>query len=131
MKSILVERELWELVVTPPVQPTDLPAGPDAAEKVKAAYKSQKVQDMRALAIITLHVKSHLLHLIDEEGNAQKAWNSLHDASASRSQARVMALLEEFQAMKLKPRESLAQYFGRALTLWDQLLDANEELGEC
>ena len=123
IRAVLVEKDLWAVVDKPP----QLPAVEPAEKEAKAAYHKALSDDEKALAVITIHVSSHLLHLIREDATAHQAWTELQHVYAARSSARVMQLLEEFQGLRIKPKESLSTYFGRGQSLVHQLTDAGEE----
>jgi len=48
--------------------------------------------DQRAAALITLHVKQSLLHLIEDDCTALEAWKALETAFAGKSAARIQQL---------------------------------------
>ena len=126
MRAVLVEKDLWAVVEEPPQLPEPMPTEQQEIADTKAAYAKAKVDESKALAVITIHVSSHLLHLIDENGTAKQAWQALQKVYAAKSTARVMQLLEEFQSLRHKQKETLASYFGRGQTLLHQLTDAGE-----
>ena len=128
MRAVLVEKDLWDVVEEPPQLPNPMPTEQQEIADTKAAYAKAKVDDSKALAVITIHVSSHLLHLIDEDGTAKQAWHALQKVYAAKSTARLMQLLEEFQSLRIKQKETLASFFGRGQTLLHQLTDAGEEI---
>ena len=56
MRAVLVEKDLWAVVEEPPQLPEPMPTEQQEIADTKAAYAKAKVDDSKALAVITIHV---------------------------------------------------------------------------
>ena len=77
VRAVLVEKELWAVVEKPPQPPPENPANEATALAAKTAFAKAVAEDAKALAVLTIHVSTHLLHLILEDSTVHEAWHAL------------------------------------------------------
>lgn len=110
MQCLLVLKDLWDAI--------DMEDLDDART------------DARALAMIKIHVKEHILPLLTQYTTARDAWIALKDLNASRSSARIVELLKQLGELRMSGSESVRQYHSRAITLRQQLYDAGHTMDD-
>ena len=86
--------------------------------------------DMKALALIGLHVQKHHKSSLADCETAKEAWDLLSTVYKAKSNARRLQLRKELNNLKLAVDEPLTKYVARARGIRDQLLAAGQEIKE-
>ena len=109
MKSALIYKKLWSVVVSTPETGDD---------------------DAMALAMIRLCVKDHHLGTLSSAKTAKEAWKILEDTFKAKTKARRLQLVRDLHGLRKSSSETLAAYFGRVRILRDHITQAGEEVDE-
>ena len=77
--------------------------------------------DQKAKAVVTLHLRPHLLKLLKEDHTTLESLEKIKQHFAGRNVVRVVQLRRELAALRMGADETVARYFDRATELRDKL----------
>lgn len=109
MRFLLISKGLWGAVTGDSIDPE---------------------KDLKALAVIGLHVKDHHLAELERCGHAKDAWETLEAIYQAKSNARKRQLRKELSQLKMGPAEPLTKYVARARELQNQLRAAGHDVAD-
>lgn len=78
----------------------------------------------KAKAFILLNVSKEYQHLVTEAATAIEAWHSLEATFSTICQARILQLTTELYGMRMSPKETVQDYYSRAVGIKQQLASA-------
>lgn len=113
--SLLEEYELWEIVETAVVVPTDL-----------VSLVEFKKKNIKAKRIILDSVKDHIIPHVVGRDFAFQMWESLNNLYQSSNQNRKMVLREKLRSTRMARGESMTTYLTRVSQVWDELAAVGE-----
>ena len=91
----------------------------DLAGTLSESSSSTSEEHAKAVAIITLHVSPHLLHLVDSDMRAHKVLETIKKHFSGKNTVRLVQLKRDFATLRMQGRESISQYYNRAIELRD------------
>jgi hypothetical protein len=98
-----------------------------AEELVAAEARKRQADDVKARGVMTLHLSRNYASMIRGVVTARDAWLALKATFAEKSSARVVQLLQAFNALVKQQGETVAQFGGRVFGLRMDILDAGGE----
>lgn len=131
VKFLLVSKGLWTSLAPGAQGAAPAPAA-DATTTMLAAAAAAAAdyndKDLRALALIILHVKDHHLAALEHCSTAKEAWDLLEKTYKSKLHARRLQLRKDMNNLCKEPSEPLTKYLDRARTLWSELQAAGHDI---
>jgi transposase InsO family protein len=119
LKSVLIYSELIQPLISEP--PSEVQA---------AALAKFNVQDQKALAVIRLNVKPHILSCIASSQSAKAAFDTLEAHFQGKLSSRLMTLRTALANLDKPPSESVAKFCDRVMTTWQELKSAGDDMPE-
>ena len=108
MKYLLISKGLWTAV--------------DSTDNVNPEI------DLKALALIGLHVKEHHIPTLERCSTAREAWLQLEAVYQAKTTARKLLLRKQLAQLKMEAGEPITKYVARARGIQDQLRAAGHEV---
>lgn len=146
MRFVLTQRGLWPLRAFAPAAAAaaaaaaqqaaapavgQQPGVPAAAAALAAELDARALEtDQKALALIMLNVKDHLLTALAGHTTAKSVWDALEQTYLAKTLARKLQLRRELAKLQLSPSESVSQYLDRARTLLTECRAAHLDMKE-
>ena len=110
IKALLIEKDLLPALS----KDTDLPAE----------------MHQKAVALMMLHVSTHLMHLVDLNEKAYVIFDRIAKHFANKQTVRVVQLKREFCSLKLQPKESKLHLYSRSLELQSRMVLSGSKVSE-
>ncbi|XP_076891338.1 uncharacterized protein LOC143542690 [Bidens hawaiensis] len=123
MKTILISRDLWDLVIE----------GVNEAEKDAGKLNNAQKKDAHAMAIIQQVVHDQLFSRIAAASSAKKTWEILKLEFQGDTQVKAIKLLglrREFENLAMRESEAVGDYFGWVMALVSQKRAYGEEISD-
>jgi hypothetical protein len=93
-----------------------------AVEAPSSDIKPDPEQDRKARGLSGMHVRDHLLSIVEENKTAYEVWTALEKFFKANTQSRKLQLRKEMLALKMQPNESVTLYVvGRAKALYTDM----------
>lgn len=128
MKTLLIGKGLWNIVVTSYTEPVDWSILNEAARKAKE--EDQKKNSL-ALSHIQSALAENLFPRIASCRTALEAWKALKDAYQGNTQVkqvRLQTFKREFENLRMKENEAIGDYCVRVKAIVDQIETLGEEV---
>lgn len=123
IKVLLMERQLWSIVLGTVEQPDPKTATPQQLSTYQA-----KVE--RSYSTIYMNVTDRYKSIIDKVDTGQAAWKKLHEYFRPDSRALRAALVEEFMSSRLEENEELGLYLSRLQSIRERLIEVGSPFSE-
>lgn len=121
VKGVLTLKDLYSAVEDPAPAIGDAEKDKSTGQTISSSAQAAIV-DKKAAAIIRQYLSTDvLLGFLDETLTAREIWQELKHTYQSTSLAARMALEDELSTLQMRTGESLQQYYGRTVCLWQRV----------
>ncbi|XP_074318535.1 uncharacterized protein LOC141655349 [Silene latifolia] len=90
-----------------------------------AAFKTWQSQNALVTAWIRLTISPSLKKSISKRPEARQVWLDIRSRFSQQNDARIYRLQADLIACRQGPTESIMTYYGRLITIWDELIEAD------
>lgn len=119
MKNILMDKDCWNIVMD-----TEKKPAPADAKAVEDWEKRAR----RALTIINLSVRDHIIDSLSDATTASEAWKILTSMYETKNPARALFLHGQLQSLRMQPNEDINAYLARVKGIKDALSSIDEKI---
>ncbi|XP_074275626.1 uncharacterized protein LOC141599497 [Silene latifolia] len=95
---------------------------PDATD---ANFQSWQSQNALVIAWIRLTIHPTLKKSISKRPEARQVWLDIRSRFSQHNDARIYRLQADLMACRQGPTESIMAYYGRLITIWDEIVEAD------
>lgn len=133
MKVLLGSQDLWDMVEKGYSEPESAEAEAVLSESQKSTLKEMRKKDKRALILLFQGVEESIFEKISNAKSSKEAWEILQKSFQGVDKAkkvRLQALRAEFENLKMKTTETVADYFTRVETIVNEMRRNGENLDD-
>lgn len=131
VRTVLILKDLDHCIPPPATKPKGSSEGSgESPDKQGPPSTVKPEEDKKAKAIIAHFVSNMLLPHVLKAGTAAEAWQALERIFVGQSKARILALKNELNNIKMDPSECIVEYVARGSDLQSKLLTAGYTISE-
>ncbi|XP_061363393.1 uncharacterized protein LOC133306995 [Gastrolobium bilobum] len=123
MENFLRSKEYWDVVTNGVVEPA-LAEGAQLTAAQRAAHEAVKLKDLKAKNYLFQAIDRSILETILSKETSKDIWDSMkkkYQGSARAKRQQLQALRSEFETLRMKSGESIADYFSRVMTIVNKM----------
>lgn len=128
MENLLRSKEWWHLIDPGYKEPA---AGSKETDAEKTARAELKIKDLKVKNYLFAAIDKSILKTILQKETSRDLWESMrtkYQGSQKVQRSQLQALRREFEVLEMKESETITEYFGRVMTVANNMRNNGESL---
>lgn len=128
MKTLLRSKEYWCVIETGYSEPRE---GAEISTAQQATLESMRLKDLKAQNYLFQSIDKQILKTMTHKDTTKQIWDSMknkYQGNVRVKKAHLQRLRREFETLEMKDDEGVTEYFGRVMTVSNEMRNLGEEM---
>jgi hypothetical protein len=130
MKTLLKSKEYWVVIEPGYTEPRD---GAEITPAQQTTLEQMRLTDLKAQNYLFQSIDKQILKTMTQKETAKQIWTAMknkYQGNTRVKKAQLQRLRRDFETMEMKDGEGVTNYFGRVMTITNEMRNFGEEMTE-